>query len=193
MQLACPESPLKDKFARHVRREMLGKGFVLVDTSRLIDDIPLPPRTLQLEFHSKQWWKFPQLARYSLRLETLLRPSLPEESVSLAAVEFRVEAESFEEPSVDHLHIDGSYIRSVCTLYGPSTIYRHKKVEQSAPLKQTLLMTAIDRGRTLRIPCTLHRRPGPGPARAVIVCSFEPREDDLRRPNVFRNVATGTW
>src|SRR5262249_47243085 len=45
------------------------------------------------------------------------------------------------------------------------------------------------RARAVHMPCTLHRRPGAGPERAVIVCSFEPRQGELDRANVVRLVA----
>jgi hypothetical protein len=47
-------------------------------------------------------------------------------------------------------------------------------------------MTAQNRARALRIPCTLHRRPGAGPERAVVVCSFEPRAEQAEPANVYR-------
>ena len=62
-------------------------------------------------------------------------------------------------------------------LYGPTTVYRDGRAERSVPDGQTLLMTAQDRTKAVRVPCTLHRRPGAGPERAVIVCSFERRPD----------------
>jgi hypothetical protein len=86
----------------------------------------------------------------------------------------RHEPAGAEDKEVDKLHADGSYLRSVYTVYGPTTIYRDGKLEHAVPSEQTLLMTAIDRARAMRIRCTLHRRPGAGPERAVIVCSFEP-------------------
>src|SRR5262249_24485482 len=93
---------------------------------------------------------------------------------------------------VDRLHMDGSYIRTVHTLYGPTTIYREGKEEWPVPDGQTLLMTAQNRTRAVRVPCTLHRRPGPGPDRAVLVCSFEPRQDQPHLANVYRQVAGAT-
>ncbi|MFI5460716.1 MAG: hypothetical protein ACHRXM_35330 [Isosphaerales bacterium] len=56
-------------------------------------------------------------------------------------------------------------------------------------LGQTLVLTALDRARALGVPCTLHRRPGAGPERAVIVCSFEPRRQQPRPANAGRRVA----
>ena len=142
-----------------------------------------------LPFHSKRWWKYPQLARYGCWLERLLGEALPEESVSLTVLEFRHEPAGSTDQEVDRLHADGSYIRSVFTRYGPTTVYRDGDAELSVPHGQTLLMTALGRARAIHVPCTLHRRPGAGPERAVIVCSFEPREDELRRANVVRLVA----
>ena len=95
-----------------------------------------------------------------------LRQALPEESFDLVAADFRREQAGCEDKTVDKLHADGSYIRSVCTLYGASTIYRAQGVEHSVPRGQTLLLTAMDRAKALGLPCTLHRRPGPGPERA---------------------------
>jgi hypothetical protein len=166
---------------------MTGCGFALVDTPSFFDDELIhclsSPR---MEFYSddKRWWRFPDLARYACWLETLLESALLEEAVSVAYLDFRHEPAGFEDQEVDHLHADGSYIRSVYTLFGPTTIYRDQGVERSVPEGQTLLMTARDRTKAIRRPCTLHRRPGAGPERALIVCSFEP---PTVRPTLPRN------
>jgi hypothetical protein len=175
-----------------VRLEMLDRGFALVDTPPFLDDglfRSLKRSKTVLPFHSRRWWKYPQLARYGCWLEGLLGRALPEESVALDTLEFRHEPAGSEDQEVDRLHADGSYIRSVFTPFGPTTVYRDGEGERSAPHRQTLLMTAFDRARAIHVPCTLHRRPGAGPERAVIVCSFEPRQDELRRANVVRLVA----
>jgi hypothetical protein len=175
-----------------VRLGMSGRGFALVGTPPFFDEglfLRLKRRRTALPWHSKRWWQFPQLARYGCWLEGLLREALPEESVSLAALEFRHEPAGSVDREVDGLHADGGYVRSVCTLYGPTTLYRHKSEELPVPQGQTLLMTAQDRTRKLRLPCTLHRRPGPGPERAVIVCSFQPRQEQPRPAEVYRRVA----
>ena len=175
-----------------VRLEMLDRGFSLVDAPSFLDDglfRRLKRSKTVLPFHSKRWWKYLELARYGCWLEGLLSAALPEESVSLAALEFRHEPAGSTDQDVDQLHADGSYIRSVFTPYGPTTVYRDGEAERSVPHGQTLLMTALDRARAVHVPCTLHRRPGAGPERAVIVCSFEPRHDELRQLNVVRRVA----
>jgi hypothetical protein len=165
---------------------MLQQGFTLLGTP-LFD--PDRSRTVKksritLRCHSKRWWRFAHLARYACWLEEVLADALPEEDVSLTELELRHERAGL----VDGLHADGSYIRSVWTLYGPTTIYRDGRTERSVPDGQTLLMTAQDRTRARRVRCTLHRRPGAGAERAVIVCSFEPREQS-RMANVYRQVA----
>src|SRR5262245_479273 len=140
---------------------MLGRGFTLVDTPALFDDGVLPRLTRArtvLPLDSPRWRKFPQLACYACWLEGLLREALPEEAVTLSSLEYRHEREGLVSEEVDGLHADGGYIRSVCTLYGASTIYRYRGTEQSVPDGLTLLMTAQDRTRALRVPCTLHRR-----------------------------------
>jgi hypothetical protein len=181
-----------DDCAGVVRQDMLERGFALVDTPSLPDDC-LSPRTKRsrttLRSGDKKWWRFPPLARYGCWLEELLGQSLPEEAVCLVSLEFRHERAGLVDQQVDGLHADGSYIRSVLTLYGPTTIYRQGKVEQPVPEGQTLLMTAQDRTRARRIPCTLHRRPGAGAERAVIVCSFEPRQGRPAAAQVYRQVA----
>ena len=76
------------------RVELLGRGFTLVDTPPSFDDglfRRLKRSKTVLPFHSKRWWNYPQLARYGCWLEEFLRAALPEESVSLAALEFRHE------------------------------------------------------------------------------------------------------
>ena len=160
-----------------LRLDMMGRGFALVPTPAVFD-ADTPPRqnfgTVVLHARSKGWWKFPQLSAYTRTLERLLSHALPAESLGLVNLELRHEPAGEEDKTVDSLHVDGSYLRSVCTLYGPATIYREGDVEHSVPCGQTLLMTAMDRARAMRIRCTLHRRPGGGPERAVIVCSFEP-------------------
>ena len=174
------------------RLELLGRGFTLVDTPPSFDDglfRRLKRSKTVLPFHSKRWWKYPQLARYGNWLEELLRAALPEESVSLAGLEFRHECAGCTDQEVDRLHADGSYIRTVFTPYGPTTVYCDGDTERSVSHGRTLLMTAMDRARALRVPCTLHRRPGAGPERAVIVCSFAPREQELPQANVAHLVA----
>jgi hypothetical protein len=171
---------------------MLERGFSLMDTPPFIDDGLfrwLKRSKTVLPFHSRRWWKYPQLARYGCWLERLLSEALPEESVSLTALEFRHESAGSTDQEVDRLHADGSYIRSVFTRYGPTTVYRDCDAELPVPHGQTLLMTALDRARAIHVPCTLHRRPGAGSERAVIVCSFEPRHGELDRANVVRLVA----
>jgi hypothetical protein len=170
---------------------MSGRGFTLVDTPRFFDDdlfLRLRRRRTVLPFHSPRWRKFPQLARYGCWLESLLDRALPEESLSLTALEFRHEDAGSVDADVDRLHADGSYVRTVCTLYGPATVYRDGNDQRAVPGGQTLVMTAFDRARARGVPCTLHRRPGPGPERAVIVCSFEPRREQPRLENVYRQV-----
>ena len=181
-----------DGWIQTVRQEMLDRGFTLLDTSSLFGESlpwPLKRKTTVLPSHGKQWWKFPKLACYASWLEELLAQALPEESVGLTALEVRDEAAGSEDKEVDRLHVDGSYIRSVCTLHGLPTIYREGKDERSVLWGQTLLMPAIDRGRATRVRCTLHRRPGIGPERLVIVCSFEPQEDSGKQGKVYHQIA----
>jgi hypothetical protein len=183
---------LTDACVSGARREMLGRGFVLVGTPRFFDENlfrRLRQGRLMLPFDSKRWWKYPELARYACWLEGLLTQALPEEAVRLAALEFRHEPAGSVDLEVDRLHADGSYIRSVCTPYGPGTVYRDGDAQLAVPCGRTLLMTAFDRARALGVPCTLHRRPGAGPERAVIVCSFEPHPESAPRVNAYRQVA----
>ena len=109
--------------------------------------------------------------------------------MSLDSLEFRHEPAGSEDQQVDRLHADGSYLRSVCTLYGPATVYRDGNVERSVLDGYTLLMTALGRARAVGRPCTLHRRPGAGPERAVLVCSFEPRPEKPPLASLYRQVA----
>jgi hypothetical protein len=175
-----------------MRSEMLDRGFTLVTSPRAPELASLggcKQHRLLLPFRSKQWWKFPQLAEYARGLERLLDEALPEEALCLATLELRYEPAGAEDKSVDRLHADGSYIRSVVTIVGPTTIYRERKAEFSVPSGQTLMMTAMNRAKARRIPCTLHRRPGPGPERAVIVCSFEPVQEQPPAERIDRRVA----
>jgi hypothetical protein len=172
-----------------VRLELSEQGFTLVKTPRFFREglfLRLKRRRMVLPFHCNRWRKHPQLARYGCWLESLLHPALPEEAVSLAALEYRHEPAGFLDPKVDRLHADGSYIRSVFTLCGLATVYRDEDTEKSVPAGQTLLMTALARARAIGVPCTLHRRPEAGPERAVIVGSFEPRPEDPHLANVYR-------
>jgi hypothetical protein len=183
---------LSGKFVGEVRLEMRGRGFALVDTPHFFDDssfLGFKRSTTLRSSHINRWRGFPELARHGGWLERLLGMALPEESLCLAALEFRHEPADSEDQEVDRLHADGSYLRSVCTLYGPTTIYRDGRAEWSVPCGQTLLVTAMDRARALGLPCTLHRRPGAGPERAVIVCSFEPRQGPPRRADADRRAA----
>jgi hypothetical protein len=161
---------------------MRGCGFALADTPPFFDDGPLPRlrrRRTVLASHDKRWRQFPELARYACWLEALLAAALPEEAISLTSLEFRHELAGSEDREVDRLHADGSYLRSAWTLYGPATIYRDRGIERPVPDGHTLLMTAMGRARAVGLPCTLHRRPGAGPGRAVVVCSFEPGSEPL--------------
>jgi hypothetical protein len=162
-----------------VRLGMLERGFALVDRPWFFDDGPclrLKKSMTLMPVRGNRCWKHPELHRYGRWLETLLDRALPEECLSLVALEFRYEQAGAVDQEVDRLHADGSYIRSVCTLYGLGTIYRDCGAEWPVPCGQTLLMTAMLRAKELGLPCTLHRRPGAGPERAVIVCSFEPQQ-----------------
>jgi hypothetical protein len=183
------------RFVGRVRLELLERGFSLVDMPPFLDPglfLGTKQSKTVLQFDSGRWWKFPQLAPYACWLEGMVDQAVPEESVSLATLEFRREQTRCEDKTVDTLHADGSYIRSVYTLYGPSTIYREGDAERPVPRGHTLLMTAMGRARALGLPCTLHRHPEPGPERAVIVCSFEPRHDGPGQPRVYRQVAQMT-
>jgi hypothetical protein len=169
----------------------LTRGFSLVRTPTLFNGDALrrlAKRRLVLPFHSKQWHRFPDLASYAHWLEALLGSALPEEPVELCSLEFRHEAAEAVDPEVDRLHADGSYIRSVYTVYGPSTVYRDAGREEPVPPGQTLLMTALDRAKAVGVPCTLHRRPGAGPKRALIVGSFEPPRQQSALRNVYREL-----
>jgi hypothetical protein len=175
-----------------VRREMLERGFTLLETPRFFElGLRFRPegRTTVLAIGSKRWRTIPELARYAAWLETLLKRALPDERLALTVLEFRHEPAGYEDKTVDRLHADGSYIRSVCTLYGQPTIYRDGKLEQPVPPGQALLMTAMQRAQLLGVHCTLHRRPGPGPERAVIVCSFEPCRKDPHSREFDRRAA----
>lgn len=166
-------------------------GFALVATPPFISAdllVRLKKKRTTLSSNDKRWWRFPLLARYACWLANLLDEALPAEAVSLTSLEFRHEPAGLQDPEVDRLHADGSYLRSVYTLHGPATIYRDDGVERPVPDGQTLLMTAMDRARAVRRPCTLHRRPGPGPERALIVCSFDPTSPQPL-PSVYREVA----
>jgi hypothetical protein len=163
-----------------VWREMLGHGFALVDTPPFFGDgrfLRCKKGKAALAFHCDRWRRFPELVRYSCWLEWLLGEALPEEPVALARLEVRREPAGFTDAEVDRLHADGSYIRAVYTLFGPATVVREGREERPVPGGQTLLLTATGRARVVGVPCTLHRRPGAGPERAVIVCSFEPRRE----------------
>jgi hypothetical protein len=168
------------KLVGTTRLEMLERGFTLVETPRFFrgNRLLATKNSMMLKLPDCKR-RFPELARYGGWLQRLLQDALSEERVSLGILEFRYEAIDHADKLVDRLHADGSYIRSVYTLYGPSTIYREGKVERPVPSSQTLLMTATGRARKMRVPCTLHRRPGPGCERAVIVCSFESRAAGL--------------
>jgi hypothetical protein len=175
-----------------VRLGMLGPGFALADTPPFFDDdlfLRLQRTKAVLSYHSNRWEKLPQLARYACWLEYLLRQALPEESVSLAGLEFRHEAAQSVDRVTDRLHADGSYIRAVYTLTGTPTLYHDGTAERPVPWGQTLLMTAHQRTRRLRILPTLHRRPGAGPERAVLVCSLEPRHEEVQRVDPYRRAA----
>jgi hypothetical protein len=183
------EPRLSGKTVGGVRREMLERGFTLLDTPWFFEQgllLKLKGRKTVLPYATKRWWDFPQLARYARWLESLVGKALPEECLSLTVLEFRHEPAGSEDKTVDRLHADGSYIRSVCAMYGPTTIYRDGKTEKSVPTGQTLLMTAMERARALGVHCTLHRRPGAGPERAVIICSFEPRRDQHHSADDYR-------
>jgi hypothetical protein len=176
-----------------VRMEMMERGFTLVPTPLSLETRAfLESRTSRFvkPFDGRPWRPLPALSEYARWLEELLRTALPDEPVALAALELRHERAGSSDASADRLHVDGSYIRSVYTHHGPATIYRDGKTEQCVPAGRTLLMTAMNRARSIGQPCTLHRRPGPGPERAVIVCSFEPtpehRPQSDARPHAGR-------
>src|SRR5947208_1321406 len=88
-----------------VRRDMLGRGFTLVDTPRFFDG--LRPRLRKSwtmrPFHCRRWWKFPALTEYGCWLEQLLIEALPDEMLALAALEFRHEPAGYVDEEVDRL------------------------------------------------------------------------------------------
>jgi hypothetical protein len=170
---------------------MSGRGFALSPTPPFFgNERPVRMKGLRsvLTCDDKRWWKFPHLARYACWLERLVGEALPEEEVGLGYLEFRHEPAGHEDEDVDRLHADGSYIRSVFTVFGPPTVYREGRVQRTVPGGHTLLMTAMDRAKAVGVRCTLHRRPGTGPERAVIVCSFEPRPEPPPLPRVYKDV-----
>jgi hypothetical protein len=182
------QRPAVDSIGR-VRPQLRERGFSLVATPPVFGGGALPQLKdgrMVLRANSKGWWKFPQLASHGRWLERLLSEALPEEALGLTELELRHEPAGAEDKEVDRLHADGSYLRSVYTLYGATTIYRDGKFDHAVPSGQTLLMTAMARARAMRVRCTLHRRPGPGPERAVIVCSFEPGPKN-KKPQWSRN------
>jgi hypothetical protein len=192
LRVDCRLPPLTGKRLRRVRLDLLERGFTLVTAPPVFEDRLLPRlrrRRTVLPAQDRRWWQFPPLARYAYWLEELLRQALPEEAIALAALEFRHEPAGSEDGDVDRLHADGSYLRAVTTLYGPSTVYRDGRAERSVPPGRTLLLTAMDRARALKVPCTLHRRPGLGPERAVLVCSFTPRQGQPEAAPVYQQAA----
>jgi hypothetical protein len=182
---------LAAKLVAAVRLEMSERGFALVRTPPFFDDIlflRLGRARTVLQPDSDRWWKLPGLARYVCWLESFLARALPDEFLLLAALEFRHEQAGSVDAVTDRLHADGSYLRSVYTPFGPSTVYRDADAQRPVPPGRTLLMTAVGRSAALGVPCTLHRRPGAGPERAVLVCSFEPRCEDPGSPDVYCQV-----
>ena len=168
-----------DRVTRAVRLGMLERGLALVDAPQFFGPyLGWRKSTTLLPVSGKGLWRHQELYRYGRWLESLLKKALPEEFPCLVAVEFRYEQAGDLNHEVDRLHADGSYIRSVCTLYGMGTIYRDRGAEWPVPCGQTLLMTAMLRAKQVGLPCTLHRRPGAGPERTVIVCSFERRQPE---------------
>jgi hypothetical protein len=183
---------LTGKRIGEARLQLLEQGFVSVRTPWFFDTgvlLRVRRRRTSLPANSQRWWKFPELARYGSWVEQLLQAALPEEQLCLAELEFRHEPAGSVDLDVDQWHVDGSYIRSVYTLCGPPTIYRDGGTDVPVPEGHTLLMTAFDRSRRLRIPATLHRRPGAGPERTVIVCSFEPCTEQLQQAPIYRRAA----
>jgi hypothetical protein len=175
-----------------VRADLLGRGFTLVSAPRAFDGgllVRLGRVRTSLRFDSDRWWKYPELARYACWLESLLAEALPEESAALAALEFRHEPAGFVDRLTERLHADGGYLRAVFAPRGPTTVYWEEDAERPVPAGQTLVMTASDRTRALGVPCTLHRRPAAEVERALVVCSFGPRPEGPRPPNVCRRVA----
>ncbi len=176
-----------------VRDAMAGPGFALIATPPPFGDalcVGGHAGRSALRPDSGRWWRHAGLARYAVWLEGLLAAALPAEGVSLTELEVRREPIGRADAVADRLHADGSYVRTVHALYGPTTLYREGGVERPVPDGHTLIMTAQDRTRAVRVPCTLHRRPGPGPERAVIVCSFEPGTGD-EEAAVYRRAASG--
>src|SRR5262249_38088978 len=128
-----------------VRADMLDRGLALVKSPRLFDEhlfLRLPRSKTVLPPDSKRWGKLPELAAYASWLEELLGLALPEEAVGLVALEFRHEPDGFEDRESDRLHVDGSYIRTVCTLFGRSTLYQDEDGVRPVPDGHTLIMTA---------------------------------------------------
>jgi hypothetical protein len=153
---------------------MLERGFTLLKTPKAVHDVLLPALKRSVTVRSLEGQRFPGLPCYGAWVQWLLQMLLPEERICLTTLEYRYEPANHADEQIDRLHADGAYLRSAYTLSGASTIFRDAKTERSVPPGFTILMTAIGRARAIRVPCTLHRRPGRGMERSVIICSFEP-------------------
>ncbi len=157
---------------------MMGRGFALVPTPLCPGDHLLKElkgaRTAPRP-GSKRWSRFPHLHRYRCWLERLLVQALPEETLRLVDLDVRHEPAGSANPLVDKLHADGLYVRSVWTLYGPTTIYRDGRAEPLRPARPNF----VDDGHGPRkgTRSALHAPPpsrrGTGTSRdRVLVCEF---------------------
>jgi hypothetical protein len=158
-----------------LRAQMHGPGYASVSgPSVQISDVLSRGKKNRVltPFGSRQTLRFPELAQYGLWLESLVQEALWEEGLQLHSLEYRFEREGLADETVDKIHVDGGYIRSVYSLLGQPTVFMAAKEEQVVSPGQTFVMTAFERARQVRVPCTLHRRPGGNSERALIVCTF---------------------
>lgn len=156
-----------------VRKNMLTRGYALVDTSCFLENKKWPSPKSQDVFTNyvvlaeceTDWIK--KLIDWQ---ERLLKRALPEEGIyntGLDSLSLRNERYKFHK--VCKWHVDGYYIRSICVVKGVPTQIKTPLGDSPIPVGWSLFITGNQRVSALKVRGTLHRRPQSDKLRRVIV------------------------
>lgn len=147
----------------NVRKNMITRGYALVDTSCFLENKKWPsPRSQDVFFNyivlaecETDWIK--KLVNWQGRL---LKKALPEEGIYSEGLDsLSIRNERYKFHTVCKWHVDGYYIRSICVVKGVPTQVKTPLGDSPIPVGWTLFITGSDRVKALKIKGTLHCRP----------------------------------
>lgn len=148
------------KLTDKVHKDLMGIGWTIIDTSELIEKYDL-----KFKVKDFSWQKTPKIKYKKLvaKLKKVLNKSNLESEFDYEYGSPRYERANDKRHISSHTrnwHTDGSYLRAICCVEGPTTQVKHNRKVITLPLGHTLLITAHHREEFLKIPSTPHRGPG---------------------------------